>query len=132
MAWIYFNLNPEEKRTGDCVVRAIAYATEQTWDQTYWDLAELAFERAEMPSWNSAWWDLLKRKGFKRHVIPDTCPECYTVNDFCDDHPKGKYVLFIPHSSEESGHVVAVDNGNAYDTWNCLGEIPLVYFSKEE
>ena len=131
MAWIYFNLNPDEKRTGYCVVRAISYATEQSWDQTYWDLAELGFMRAEMPSWNPTWFDYLKKKGYKRHIIPDTCPDCYTVDDFCRDHPSGKYVLFIPHSSEEAGHVVAVDRGNVYDTWDSTQEIPLVYWEKE-
>lgn len=132
MAWIKFNLNPLEKKTGDCVVRAIAYATDQSWDQTYWELAEIGCERAEMPSWNPTWWELLKRKGFRRHVIEDTCPDCYTVNDFCRDHPKEKYVLFIPHSSDNAGHVVAVENGHIYDTWDSSMEVPLVYWSKEE
>lgn len=131
MAWVYLNLNPYEKKTGDCVVRALAYATGQTWDRTYWQLAELGYERAEMPSWNATWWEFLKRKGFRRYVIPDTCPDCYTVDDFCKDHPRGIYVLLIPHSSENAGHVVTIENGNAYDTWDSTHETPLVYWRKE-
>lgn len=131
MAWIYFNLNPLEKRTGDCVVRAMAYATGQSWDDAYWELCHKGYDMAQMPSWNSTWWGFLKDNGFTRHVIPDTCPDCYSVEDFCADHPKGVYVLFIPHSSEDSGHVVAVDNGNVYDIWDSTGEIPLVYWQKE-
>lgn len=131
MAWKYLNANPLKKRTGDCVVRAIAFATEQPWDRVYWDLCDKGFLRAEMPSWNSTWWDLLKDYGFKRHVIPDTCPSCYTVDDFCRDHPRGKYVLFIPYSSEQSGHVVSVEDGNVFDTWDSSKEVPLVYWKKE-
>lgn len=131
MAWIRLNINPLSKRTGDCVVRAIAFATGQTWDDTYWELCRKGFERAEMPSWNSTWWDLLKDKGFRRFIIPDTCPECYTVSDFSKDHPKGTYILFIPYSSESAGHVVAVKDSNVYDSWNSLREIPLAYWKKE-
>lgn len=131
MAWIFFNLNPLEKRTGDCVVRALSYAFDQTWDDTFWELAQTGFERAEMPSWNTTWWALLRKKGFSRHVIPDSCPDCYTVEDYCHDHPKGKYILFIPYSNEGSGHVTVVENGNVYDTWDCTQEIPLVYWRKE-
>lgn len=131
MAWIYFNLNPRKKRTGDCVVRAIAFVTDQSWDDTYWELADKGFDLAEMPSWNATWVALLKDKGFRRRIIPDSCPDCYTVEDFCRDYPHGKYVLFIPYSSEQAGHVVAVENGNVYDTWDSSQEIPLVYWEKE-
>jgi hypothetical protein len=131
MAYVYFNLNPLAKHTGDCVVRAIAFATKRTWDDVYWELCKKGFKRAEMPSWNSTWWDVLKDLNFRRYVIPDTCPSCYTVEDFCIDHPYGRYVLFIPYSSEQSGHVVAVENGNVYDTWDSTHEVPLVYWEKE-
>lgn len=131
MAYVYFNLNPLAKHTGDCVVRAIAFATKRTWDDVYWELCKKGFKRAEMPSWNSTWWDVLKDLNFRRYVIPDTCPSCYTVEDFCIDHPYGRYVLFIPYSSEQSGHVVAVENGNVYDTWDSTQEVPLVYWEKE-
>jgi hypothetical protein len=131
MAYVYLNLNPLKRNTGDCVVRALAFATNRSWDDIYWELCEKGFERAEMPSWNSTWWDVLKDLGFTRHIIPDTCPSCYTVDDFCKDHPEGKYVLFIPYSSEQSGHVVAVEKGNVYDTWNSTKEVPLAYWRKE-
>lgn len=131
MAWIYLNLNPAEIRTGDCVVRALAYALDQTWDHTYLTLSEKGYEMCQMPSWNSTWMAYLKDHGFRRYIIEDTCPDCYSVNDFCIDHPVGKYVLYIPHSSEQAGHVTIVENGNVYDTWDCTQETPLVYWRKE-
>lgn len=131
MAWVYRNLNPRGKTTGDCVVRAIAYATDQTWDETYWGIVEEGFLRAEMPSWNSNWWAYLEKQGFKRHAIPDTCPMCYTVKNFCNDHKKGKYVLFIPNTEHGIGHAVAVRDGNYHDTWDCGDEVPLVYWERD-
>ena len=131
MAYVYLNLNPLNKHTGDCVVRALSFALNQPWDETYWQLCRKGFMRAEMPSWNSTWWSLLQDKGYRRYVIPDSCPDCYTVDDFCRDHPEGRYVLFIPYSSEQSGHVLAVEKGNVYDTWDSTHEVPLVFWKKE-
>ena len=129
--WVYLNLNPYGKLTGDCVVRACAFVTNQTWDETYTELCDMGFDRKEMPSWNSTWWAYLKSKGFRRYVIPDRCPDCYQVKDFAADHPTGTFVLFIPYSSESAGHAVAVENGNWYDTWQSGFEIPLVYWERE-
>lgn len=125
----YLNMNPLGRRTGDCVVRAISLATDTDWDTTYWGLANKGFERAEMPSWNSTWWEYLKDLGFSRHIIPDTCPDCYTVGDFAEDHPSGTFILFIPNSGG-SGHVVAVRDGEVYDTWDSSREVPLAYWQK--
>jgi len=130
--WVYLNLNPLKKRTGDCVVRACAFATGQSWDETYWELCEKGFDRAEMPAWNASWFAYLKDKGFQRHIIPDTCPECYQVRDFANDHPKGTYVLFIPYSTDGVGHVVVVEDSVVYDTWNSSFEVPLAYWQKGE
>ena len=128
--WKKINVNPLGIRTGDCVVRACAVATGQSWDQTYRELCDMGFQRKEMPSWNPTWWAYLKAKGFRRKIIPDLCPECYTVGQFALDHPNGAFVLYIPESSVGSGHAVAVKNGMVWDTWNSTGEIPLAYFER--
>lgn len=132
MAWIYRNLNPAGKHVGDCVIRAIAYATGKSWDEIFWGITNEAFDRAEMPSWNSTWWSYLEKQGFKRHIIPDLCPDCYSVEEFCEDHPTGTYVLYIPHSIGGVGHVVAAKNGNYIDSWDSGGETPLAYWRKED
>lgn len=131
MAWIYRNMNPLGKHTGDCVIRAISYATGKPWDKVFLDITNEAFDRAEMPSWNSVWWAYLEKQGFKRHIIPDSCPECYSVNDFCEDHPEGTYILYIPNSAQGVGHVVAVRDGDFFDTWNSGNEVPLCYWEED-
>lgn len=121
--WIKYNPNPNARRVGDCTVRAISKALAQDWDKTYSDLAMQGFVLCDMPNANHVWGAYLKSKGFKRDIIPDECPDNYTVADFCTDHRKGIYVLAL------NGHVVAVKDGNYFDTWDSGGEIPLYYWS---
>lgn len=116
------NLNPLGKRVGDCVIRAIAYALQYTWERTFIELALEGFAQRDMPSSNPVWDSYLRKKGFRRYVIPDTCPSCYTIQDFCIDHPDGAFILAT------GSHVVAVENGNYYDTWDSGNEIPIYYY----
>lgn len=48
-----------------------------------------------------------------------------TVKDFCKENPIGTYILAI------SGHVVAVIDGDYFDTWDSGEEIPIYYWKKE-
>ena len=79
-----------------------------------------------MPSSNEVWGAYLLEIGFIRNIIPNTCPDCYTVEDFCYEHPRGKYILAT------GSHVIAVENGNYFDTWNSGQEVPIYYFIKKE
>ena len=122
--YIYYNPNPQNNLVGDCVIRAIAKVTGQSWEQTYIKVALQGLLMHDMPSSNSVWGAYLAGQGFKRHVIPNTCPDCYTVKDFCADYPQGAYILAT------GTHVIAVVDGDYYDTWNSGDEVP-IYFFKE-
>ena len=121
----YFNENPRGKNVGDCTVRAISKAIGKDWGETYLALAIEGYLECDMPSANAVWGAYLRREGYKRYMIPDTCPDCYTVGRFADEHPRGTYILAL------SGHVVCVQNGTIYDSWNSENEIPLYYWVKE-
>lgn len=122
--WIYFNPNPAGQRIGDCVIRAISAVTEQDWDKTYTGLSFQGFALKDMPSSNYVWGEYLKSKGFRREAIPNTCPACYTVEEFADEHPHGAYVLGT------GTHAVAVIGGNVYDSWDSRGEVPIYYYKE--
>ena len=124
--FIYTNPNPLNKIISDCVVRAIAIATSTTWERAYIDLCKQGLSMLDLPNANPVWGAYLKKHGFKREIIPNTCPDCYTIEDFCYDHPEGTYVLGT------GGHCVTVMDGNIYDTWDSSNEIPVYYFYKEE
>lgn len=124
MKYIYYNPNPLKLSVGDCVIRAISLILNKSWEQTYIELTDLGFTMYDMPSSNRVWSELLKDYGFIRKIIPNTCPDCYTVKDFCYDNPFGEFVLGTGE------HVVAVRDGNYFDSWDSGNEIPIYYFER--
>lgn len=123
--WIKTNPNPVNNLVGDCVIRAIAILTEQTWDCIFLDLCVFAYSMYDMPSSNAVWSAYLIKHGYKRYVIPNFCPDCYSVRQFCRDYPTGKFLLAT------GSHVVTVIDGDYYDTWDSGDEMPIYYFRKE-
>ena len=80
----------------------------------------------DMPSNNGVWAAYLRKRGFKRRMLPDDCPDCYTVEDFCRDHPKGTFVIAV------HGHVLTAKDSDFYDSWNSGNENVIYYFEREE
>lgn len=120
------NINPLHRRADDCTVRAIAKVLGERWENVYTDLCLEGLRFYDMPSANHVWGSYLKKKGFMRRIIPDTSPQCYTVAEFAEDHPNGSYILAL------HGHVVAVENGDYFDTWDSGDGIPIYYWEKGE
>lgn len=124
MSYVIFNPNPLKKSVGDCAIRAIAAATNRSWDYVYLALTVQGFMMCDWGNSNAVWDSYLKSRGFKKNLIPDTCPDCYTVKDFCLDHPRGTFVLGT------GDHVVTVKEGNYYDAWDSGDEVPLYFYAK--
>ena len=126
MAYVEFSNNPVGRMVGDCSVRAISKALDLGWEAAYIALVINGLQMGDMPSSDSVWGATLRQHGFSRRTLPDSCPTCYTAEDFCYDHPKGTYVLGF------GGHVATVVDGDLYDSWNSLKEIPQFYWYKED
>lgn len=105
-------------------MRAISKALNQDWETTYAGLSFFGFSLSDMPSSNSVWGAYLRRKGFLRHLVDDHGQDIYTVRDFCEDNPKGVYILAI------DGHVVCVQDGYYWDSWDSGNEIPIYYWER--
>ena len=80
----------------------------------------LAFEMADMPSSNEVWGRFLNLYGYIQMPIVNN----YTINDFCDDHPNGKYIVCTGE------HATAVINGYFYDTMDTGNKNILFYYKK--
>lgn len=121
----YLN-NPVGRKVGDCSVRAVAKALGMGWEAAYIALAINGLQMGDMPSSDSVIVATLRQHGFYRMPVENTCPDCYTAKDFCEDHPHGTFVLFF------GGHVATVVDGDLYDAWDSSNEIPqYVCFRKE-
>ena len=113
----FYNPNPKGKLVGDCSIRAISIALNQSWEKTYKDVCQYGLGMGDMPSSNYVWGTYLADHGFSRDIIPNYCPGCYTVRDFCRDNPTGLYVLCT------GSHVVASLNGDYFDSFDSGDEV---------
>ena len=124
--WIKYNPNPTGRNVGDCAVRAITRVFNISWDRAHKLLSDTSRLMGDMPSSDSVWGAVLRQNGFYRKAIPNTCPDCYTAEDFCEDNPYGTFVLGF------GGHVATVVDGNLYDSWDSSQSIPAyVWYRKE-
>ena len=121
-----YNPNPVGIRVGDCAVRAIAKALNIDWETAYLKNIINGFQMGDVPSADNVWGATLRQNGFYRKTLPDTCPDCYTAEDFCKDHPQGTYVLGF------GGHVATVVDGDLYDSWNSSNLIPTYYWYRKD
>lgn len=123
--WRHFNNNPTGRSVGDCAVRAVSKALDIDWEAAYSLIAKNGYIMGDMPSSNGVWGAVLRQHGFKRFNLPDSCPDCYTAEDFAKDNPVGIFVLGF------GNHVAAVIDGDIYDSWDSSREIPQYVWYKE-
>ena len=123
--YVRFNNNPVSRKVGDCAVRAVSAALGVDWEKAYNLIADAGYAMGDMPSSDSVWGAVLRQHGFYRKAIPNSCPNCYTAEDFAKDHPRGVYVLGF------GGHVATVIDGDLYDSWDSSNEVPVYFWYKK-
>jgi hypothetical protein len=106
----------------DCVVRAIAIATNRRWLDVYDDLYVVGRREFDMPSSNAVWGRYLYELGFEPFLLPASCPRCVTIREFSKRFPKGVYIIGT------GSHAVAVIDGDYYDSWDSGKEIPTFFW----
>ena len=124
--WKQFNPNPQKRNVGDCSIRAISAALGVDWVTAYEMVADAGLRLFDMPSSNAVWGSVLRDHGFKRYIIPNACPDCYTLGDFAYHHPNGINVVGT------GNHVATVISGTVWDSWYSLSETPIFYWRKDE
>lgn len=124
--WRYFNPNPAGRAVGDCAVRAVAAALGVDWETAYAMIANAGYLMGDMPSGNGVFGAVLRQNGFYRHSVPNTCPDCYTLAEFAEDHPDGVFVVGT------GNHVATIRDGVILDAWDSSNETPVFYWQKGE
>lgn len=124
--WKEYNPNPTGRSVDDCAIRAVAKALDMDWEDAYIEICSKGLAMGDMPHADSVWGAVLRERGFYRKTIPNLCPNCYTIRDFCKDNPVGVFVLAT------GTHVATAIDGTLFDSWNSLREIPIyVWYRKE-
>lgn len=116
MEYKNYNANPKQRKTGDCVIRAISVAFDQSWEDTYTDLFNTALKYCYAISCKDNFKKYLDIRGYKMHKMPvHEDGKKYTISDFIDTHgdTDKTYLILI------RGHLTVVKQNVLYDTWNC-------------
>lgn len=114
--FIKYNNNPKNKKTGDCVIRAISFATKKSWENTYKELAELGIKNCLILNDTNNWRKYLKLLGYEQQKMPRKADNTrYTVDEFCNELAKENTTYII----KVAGHITVVKDKNLYDTWDC-------------
>ena len=116
------NPNPAHKEVPDCVVRAISIALNKRWIDVYDDLCSLGRMEYNMPSADAVWGKYLYDMGFEPFLLPRSCPNCVTIDEFTRIYPKGIFIIGT------GSHAVAVINGDYYDSWDSGNEQPSFFW----
>lgn len=125
---MYEFYEPNPVRTGaiDCSTRALTKALDISWEKAYVMKSVNGFLMGNEPVADEVWGSILRQHGFARKMVSDSCPLCYTVDQFCEDHPEGTFVV----KSED--HVATVKDGILYDSWPSQNKVVLYYWYRKE
>lgn len=119
----WYNANPKNKYTGDCVIRAISVALELPWEQVYRDLVEIGIKYGYMMNDPKTYSKYLDSKGWVKQKPPRKFDGTkYTGVEFCKEFAT-PFQNIIAHIGGH--HIVAIVNSKVYDTWDstdgCIG-----------
>lgn len=118
----HFNNNPlGRNKVGDCSVRAVSKALGVSWDDAHDMLADMSKNMGTIMNDNDVISAVLRMHGFYKENLPCTSRDCYTVREFANENPRGTYVVGT------GSHVVAIINGDYYDSWPS-GDESVIYF----
>lgn len=107
------NINPINKKTSDCVIRAIAFSEKKSWMDVFDSLVNIAREKFTIPNEKDTYNIYLQKYNTINvmHLNDSGKKKRYTVKDVCGWN--GIYIVQI------ANHLTCVIDGICYDTWDC-------------
>ena len=117
----YYNANPKNKIGGDCVVRAICTALNQSWEQTVREMTELGIKKGLVLNDKNLFPEYLKQKGWIKKQQPKKLDGTkYTGKEFCKWIQKQGGQQYKEVIANIGGHhTVAIICGEVGDIWDC-------------
>lgn len=125
MNFIKSNPHPAGKKTGDCVVRALAIAEDKKWLDVYDALRKLGRKIHDMPNMKRTYEMYLLNQGWQKQRMPKFLNgRRYTLRQLADEKNQGTFVVSV------AKHLATIKDGNLYDTWDCSRNCVGNYYSK--
>lgn len=123
----YYNANPKNKHTGDCVIRAISLALDKRYRDVLMEMAELSFKTGYSIGSSQLEQKYLKANGWKKMKQPRT-PEGKKI--------RGKFWLNSVGNENQvvsigSQHLTCIKDGKFWDIWDCSNDCVGVYYVKD-
>lgn len=125
----YYQPNEKDLKDsfGDCVIRSFTKTEGKSWTQVFDELIPFAREFQCMPNGKPSYQAYLKHYGYTYTGISNKKgTKRPTVSSFAMGHKDGKYILVT------ANHLVAVDQGRFYDTWDSGDKCLYGYWTKEK
>ncbi len=130
------NENPNGRITTDCVIRAIATASEKEYKDVLMEMTALQIETGLDKSDPKAIAKYLEIHGWKKHKQPRKRDNTkYKGYNFCRriQNPESVYHKYADKNiiaNIGGHHIVAICNGKVYDHWNSTGGCIGNYWSR--
>ena len=119
----FYNANPKNRRTGDCVIRALSLFLDKSWDDVLEGLFEVAMKEKTVPTDDTCYKKYLSSLGYTMKKQPRKSDNTkYTGTEFCKKVAKSnhKYLVHIG-----GHHIVCISENKINDIWDssdgCIG-----------
>ena len=122
----YWNNNPKNRFTGDCVIRAISLATSNNYNEVLKDLYNIQLETGYSIDSNKAIEILMKKYHWiKMNQERKDNNKKYTGKEFCESiaKPNKSYIVNIG-----SHHITCIKNQQIYDIFDCSNDCVGIYY----
>ena len=124
----YTNVNPKNKYGGDCVVRAIALATGQSWADTIREMTELGIKMGFVLNDKHVYSKYLLSKGFVQAKEPRNFDNTKIAAMTFINRNKNKYGPIV--AKVGSHHVTTIIDNKVHDTWDCSDQTMHIFWYK--
>lgn len=144
--WFHFyNANTHNHYSGDCAIRAICTALDQSWETTLTEMFQIGLKYGYTPTDEHVIDKYLKSKGWIKCKQPRNYDNTkMSIKKFIDllTHPVYGDEIQIPNTKNGielnriianagSHHIVAIVSGQVYDIWNSSNETCGNFWVKE-
>lgn len=112
----YYNANPSDKVTNDCVIRVLSLAYDKTWITVFDELTSIARESFDVLNSKEVYTKYLELHQAE-YIKTMTKYHRLSGGDFADQYQEGIYILRMSH------HLTVCKQGIIYDVFDCTDKM---------